>query len=383
MLMSSGLGDADTSVRCKQLRLSIYMKDESLVTTSMYHYVDESGHSGSKIFKDIKNQPNLYYGVLTAPGDLDELITEEVIAMRKVVDTDRLHANQLGNGRLVLLADRLMAIQNRLGLVFDFYVVKKRAHAEFCFFDQVFDSGMNEAVPYYAYWTPYRYTLLLEVHLLFNAASAERAWNIRVDTDEKRAAQDLSLLCRDLLKGIGRIRTAVARRIIRRALTWAAKNPEEISYNASDEDQIKQIAPNIIGFQFVMHGIARRIVEEGKKSEAIIVDRQNEFNKAQQTLAEFYASAAGIDFDGPPDMPMVSFEGMPDIPLDFRPGDTCVGLELVDIYLWIFKRLFERKTLADELRPLFEAQIDRGSYDEISHEGIMNRILKMRGVNVE
>ena len=129
MLMSGGLGDADTSVRCKQLRLSIYMKDESLVTASMYHYVDESGHSGSKIFKDIKNQPNLYYGVLTAPGDLDELITEEVIAMRKVVDTDRLHANQLGNGRLVLLADRLMAIQNRLGLVCDFYVVKKRAHA--------------------------------------------------------------------------------------------------------------------------------------------------------------------------------------------------------------------------------------------------------------
>lgn len=349
---------------------------------SMYHYVDESGHSGSKIFKDIKNQPNLYYGVLTAPGDLDELITEEVIAMRKIVDTDRLHANKLGNGRLVLLADKLMEIQNRLGLVFDFYVVKKRAHAEFCFFDQVFDSGMNAAVPYYAYWTPYRYVLLMEVRLLFNAESAERAWNIRVDTDATRAANDLSLLCRHLLKGIGRIRTAQARRIIRRALTWAARNPEEISYNATDEDQIKQIAPNIIGFQFVMHGIARRILEEGKNSEAIIVDRQNEFNKAQQTLASFFASVAGIDFDGPPDMPMVSFEGMPDIPLDFRPGDTCVGLELVDIYLWICKRIFEKKTIADELMPIFEAQIGRGNYDEISHEGIMNRMLKMRGVEV-
>lgn len=348
----------------------------------MYHYVDESGHSGSKIFKDIKNQPNLYYGVLTAPGDLDELVTEEVIAMREIVATERLHANELGNGRLVQLADRLMEIQNRLGLVFDFYVVKKRAHAEFCFFDQVFDSGMNEAVPYYAYWTRYRYVLLMEVRLLFNAASAERAWNIRVDTDKKRAASDLSLLCRHLLKGIGRIRTAQARRIIRRALTWAAQNPEEISYNATDEEQIKQIAPNIIGFQFVMHGIARRILEEGRKSEAIIVDRQNEFNKAQQTLAAFFGAVAGIDFDGPPDMPMVSFKGMPDIRLDFRPRDTCVGLELVDIYLWICKRIFERKIIADELMPLFEAQIGRGNFDEISHEGIMNRMLKMRGVNV-
>ncbi len=348
----------------------------------MYHYVDESGHSGSKIFKDIKNQPNLYYGVLTAPGDLDQLITDEVIEMRKKVGTQRLHANHLGNGRLVELADALMEIQNRLELVFDFYVVKKRAHAEFCFFDQVFDSGMNKAVPYYAYWTPYRFILLMEVRLLFNAASAERAWNIRVDTDENRAANDLSQLCRDLLKGIGRIRTADARRIIRRSLIWAAQNPDELSYNAADEDQIKQIAPNIIGFQFVMHGIARRVLEEGKKSKAIIIDRQDEFNRAQQTLANFFVSAAGIEFQNSKDMPIISFDGMPDVPLDFRSGETCVGLELVDIYLWVFKRLFEGKKIAQELKPLFEAQIGRGNYDEISHEGIMNRILKMRGINI-
>ncbi|WP_175789431.1 DUF3800 domain-containing protein [Burkholderia cenocepacia] len=349
----------------------------------MYHYVDESGHSGSKLFKDIKNQPNLYYGVLTAPGDLDDLITDDVVAMRKVVDTKRLHANHLGNGRLVQIADTLIDIQSRLDLVFDFYVVKKRAHAEFCFFDQVFDCGMNEAVPYPAYWSPYRYILLMEVRLLFNAASAERAWNIRVDTDDARAARDLSVLCLDLMKGIGRIRSAGARRIIRRALKWASLNPEEISYNASNEDQIKQIAPNIVGFQFVMNGLAKRVLEGGKKSAAIIVDRQDEFNKAQQTLAKFYAAAAGIEFPNPKDMPVISFDGMPDVPLDFRPGDTCVGLELVDIYLWVFKRIYEDKAIAKELMPLYEAQIGRGHYDELSHEGIMNRILKAHGVVLE
>lgn len=348
----------------------------------MYHYVDESGHSGSKLFKDITNQPNLYYGVLTAPADLDGLITDDIVAMRKKLETNRLHANHLGNGRLVQVADSLMEIQNRLDLVFDFYVVKKRAHAEFCFFDQVFDSGMNEAVPFYAYWSPYRFILLMEVRLLFNDTSAERAWNIRVDTDTKNAANDLSQLCRDLLKGIGRIKTADARRIIRRALKWAALNPEKISYNAADDDQIKQVSPNIIGFQFVMHGIARRVREEGRKSKAIIVDRQDEFNKAQQTLAEFFSSVAGIEFENPPNMPAISFDGMPDVSLEFRSGDACVGLELVDIYLWVFKRIFERKTIANELRPLFEAQIGRGNYDEISHEAIINRILKVRGIDV-
>ena len=223
----------------------------------------------------------------------------------------------------------------------------------------------------------------MEVRLLFNAASAERAWNIRVDTDKERAARDLSLLCYDLMKGIGRVRTAQARRIIRRALKWAYLNPEELSYNAEDEDQVKQIAPNIVGFQFVMHGIAKRVVEGGKKSAAIIVDRQDEFNKAQKTLAKFYARAAGIEFPNPKDMPVISFDGMPDVPLDFRPGDMCVGLELVDIYLWVFKRIYEDKAIANELMPLYEAQVGRGYYDEISHEGIMNRVLKAHKVGVE
>ena len=75
-------------------------------------------------------------------------------------------------------------------------------------------------------------------------------------------------------------------------------------------------------------------------------------------------------------MPMLTFDGMPQIPIQFVDGKNNVGLELVDIYLWVFKRLFEEKPLAKELRPLFEAQIDRGYTDQISYEGIMTRYLE-------
>jgi hypothetical protein len=344
--------------------------------TTMFIYVDESGHSGAQIFKDIKAQPNMYYGVMTSKVDLSIEIADALIGMRKLLGVDRIHASALGNPPLVRIAPQLLKIQNELGLVFDFYILKKRAHAEFCFFDQVFDSGNNKAVPHGVYFSPFRYVLILELKRMFNDSNAERAWNIRIALDDKKANQELSVLCRDLLKGIGRVKHYMARYYIRAGLRWAAEHPNEISYNASDEEGIKQISPNIICFQSVMHGIARRVREEGAEPTSIIVDQQQEFNSAQKVLADFYASAAGIKFENAPKMPVMTFDGMPQIPIQFVEGKNNCGLELVDIYLWVFKRLFEKKPVANELLPLYEAQIDRGYTDQISYEAIMKRFLE-------
>lgn len=344
--------------------------------TSMFIYVDESGHSGAQIFKDIKAQPNMYYGVMTSKVDLSVEITDALIGMRKILEVDRIHASALGNPSLVRIAPQLLKIQNELGLVFDFYILKKRAHAEFCFFDQVFDSGNNKAIPHVVYFSPFRYLLILELSRMFNDANAERAWNIRIALDDDKVNQELSVLCCDLLKGIGRVRHPLARYYIRAGLRWASEHPGEISYNASDVDGIKQISPNIICFQSVMHGIARRVREEGAEPISIIVDQQQEFNGAQKVLADFYASAAGIKFKNVPKMPVMTFDGMPQIPIQFVDGKNNGGLELVDVYLWVCKRLFEKKPVANELLPLYEAQIDRGYTDQISYESIMKRFLE-------
>jgi len=344
----------------------------------VFIYVDESGHSGAQIFKDIKAQPNMYYGVMTSKVDLSIEITDALVSMRKLLEVDRIHASALGNPPLARIAPQLLKIQNELGLIFDFYILKKRAHAEFCFFDQVFDSGNNKAIPHGAYFSPFRYLLILELSRMFNDAKAERAWNIRIELDEDKANRELSILCFDLLKGIGRVRHSEARYYIRAGLRWASENPGEISYNASDEDGIKQISPNIICFQSVMHGIARRVREEGAEPTSIIVDQQQEFNGAQKVLADFYASAAGIKFENAPKMPVMTFDGMPQIPIQFVDGKNNGGLELVDVYLWVCKRLFENKPVANELLPLYEAQIDRGYTDQISYESIMKRFLETR-----
>ena len=75
--------------------------------TIMFLYVDESGHTGSELFD--ANQPILYYGVTSSDVNLDVLAEERLVPLRKRLGVDRLHAAQLGVGRLVTIADELVS----------------------------------------------------------------------------------------------------------------------------------------------------------------------------------------------------------------------------------------------------------------------------------
>ncbi len=75
-------------------------------------------------------------------------------------------------------------------------------------------------------------------------------------------------------------------------MLWAANNPEKISYNVQSKEALHQISPNLVGFQSVIAGISVRSLKHKKQLFKITVDQQLQFNKAQNTLAEFYASLA-------------------------------------------------------------------------------------------
>jgi hypothetical protein len=74
----------------------------------MYFYVDESGHSGSDLFD--AQQPNLYYGVLSSPQNIDIVAEPELARLRKQVGYPRLHANELGVGRLIEIASQVQTL---------------------------------------------------------------------------------------------------------------------------------------------------------------------------------------------------------------------------------------------------------------------------------
>jgi hypothetical protein len=337
----------------------------------LHFYVDESGHTGPNLFDP--EQPMLYYGVLSSKVNVDVLAEERLERLRTRLGVSRLHAAELGNGGLVQVVDDLCEVQSRLNLRFDIYRVAKPDHAIISFFDQVFDQGMNPAVTWTGYWTPLRYILLGKLASLFDERLAELAWQARLELNDAKSEAVLVQVCQELLERVPSLPDARSIEVISDALTWAAKNPAEISYNASTKKDRLSIMPNIIGFQSVMLGIAARLNKTELKASRIIVDQQSQFNKAQRTLAEFYAAARSIQFASGPGLPELSFKGMPTTPIEFSSSGKSAGLELTDVYLWVFRRAMENSELAPKLYSLIKPQLRRGRTDEISLNALIQR----------
>jgi len=337
----------------------------------LYFYIDESGHTGANLFDS--SQPILYYGILSSRVNVDVQVEARLASVRKTIGVKRLHAAELGNAGLAPISKILTDIQKKLRLRFDICRVAKPDHAIISFFDQVFDQGVNPAVTWTGYWTPLRYVLLLKVAYMFDEEIARRAWNARIEMDDVTAEQMLVEICQELRNRVVILPDARSRQLISDALLWVEKNPGEIYYNVKSKKELLQITPNIIGFHSVMHGIALRISKYRKQPSQIIVDNQTQFNKAQKTLSELYASIRSIPFRNGPGLPDIDFSCMPTIPILFRSGKDSAGLELVDIYLWVFKRFLEDKDVAPKLFSLINGLLHRGHTHEISINAIVSR----------
>jgi len=339
----------------------------------MYFYVDESGQTGLNLFDP--QQPVLYYGVLSSPHNLDEAARAAVEKIRQRFNVERLHSNELGIGRLTSAVPELSALQKELDLTFDIYRVVKVDHALISFFDQVFDQGLNKAVPWTAYWAPLRFVVLAKLAYLFDEELLKLAWKARIEKKSAKANGMLKQVCDALLERVDWIPDPRGREIIGDALKWASKNPDDIHYNVYSNDEKLQISPNLIGFQSVMHGIALRLKVGGGDAASIVVDRQGEFNKAQEWITDFYRSVKDKDtpWEVGPGLPKMDLANIPNIPITCTPGDMNAGLELVDIYLWLMKRVFEKKEMTPELLEFVAPQFEKGMTDEVSFEGIMKR----------
>lgn len=325
-----------------------------------------------ELFDD--NQPFLYYGVLSSEYDLDELLLSHVKKLRENLGVERLHAAELGNGRLVTIVDDLVELKDTYNLSFDFYRLTKKDHAALCFFDQVFDQGNNPAVPWNAYWTPLRYVLVSKVSYLFDEDLLKKAWKARIAIKKAFAEKELIEVCQELLKRVHWLPDERSIEIITDALNWAIINPSEIHYHATTKESKLQISPNLIGFQSVMHGIATRLENSKSEAKKVVVDRQSEFNKAQEWISDLYRNTKNLEepMGFGPGMPMMDLRHMPSVPIECTPGTDSSGLEIVDIYIWLFKRHMEEKPLASKLYPLIHGQ-ENGMFNEVSLQALMER----------
>ena len=337
---------------------------------TQFFYIDESGHTGTNLFDE--NQPFLYYGIISAKVNLDVLAKPFIDKARLQHGVERLHANELGMKGLVEISQTLCGLQKKYKPTFDMYRVAKADHAIISFFDQVFDQGLNPAMTWSGYWTPLRYVLLLKLASLFDEELAKNAWAARIDLKDETSHEKLVQVCEVLLERLVQIPDARSRQLMGDTLRWASKNPEKLGYNCTSKKDVLSISPNVIGFQSVLHGVARRLGSPKAKA-SIVVDQQSQFNKSQRWLAEFYAKARAVPWETGPGLPEMNLANIPTAPLQFKAGQDSYGLELVDIYLWIFKKLAEKSESAPELYPLIKSQLNRGRSDDISINAIAAR----------
>ncbi len=333
--------------------------------------MDESGNTGNNLF-DL-SQPVLYYGVLSSRVNLDLLALPYISAIKKKLNVERLHAVDLSEGRLVLMAPTILKMIKEYGLTFDFYRVIKSDYALIAFFDQVFDSGNNPAVAWSTYSTPMRYAMILNLTQFFDKETLRKAWSARIESDSKKAAEQLIDLCQDIKDRLSLSSDERLKQVVGDALQWAQDNPEAIQYNASTREQLLQISPNLIGFQYVLFGLASRLIKNKKAASKIVLDRQIQFNEAQQSLVNLYLKFPKEPVDMGFGLPVMDCRGMPNTPITVVSSKESAGLELVDIFLWIFKRYSEHKELPAELMPVITSQLHRGKTDELSLQGIFKR----------
>lgn len=337
----------------------------------VYFYVDESGHTGKNLF-DL-SQPTLYYGLLSSRVNLDILALPYLENICKKLNVDRLHASQLKDDDLASIVPEILAIHKKYALTFDFFKVIKADYALISFFDQVFDCEVNQAVSPLVWGTPVRYALLLKLSLLFDNDVLKKAWAARIELDSKEAEIQLIEICELIKNRVQLLPDERSRQLIGDALQWAIDSPSNIHYNVSSKADISQITPNLIGFQFVIFGIASRLRKHKRAASKIVVDQQLQFNKEQKALADFYVKLPNKSIQMGINLPEMNLRNVPTIPITFASSKESAGLEIVDLFLWVFMRMSEGKELPIEVQPIILSQIHRGRTDGVSLSGLSER----------
>lgn len=351
----------------------------------MFFHVDESGNTGNNLFD--KNQPVLSYGVLSSCRNVDLLGNHIHASMCKKIGVDTLHASELGVARLTEIAPNLMDLQRKMGFRFDYYFIYKPAYALVMFFEAVFDAGLNKAVPWMSYWTPMRYILINNLSVLLSEEDLKESWRLCLHPSiNEEAGSVVSLLERVLNKVDTSSLDIRSKEIFSDSFRYGIAHPLDLDFGVPDP---KIISPNAVCFQFVVAAMARRLRKKKRKDAlGIVVDRQVQFNPAQIDMHRMARRIEG-GLKEAPDMQRGWYLGHPlhhglddaDLLRRNTPNkeiDICIsseriGLQIVDIYLWILNRKFSGKELSDELLLLAEGFFSKSFFDGISLELMQKR----------
>jgi hypothetical protein len=297
-------------------------------------YTDETGNTGTNVFDP--EQPWFWTGSLLANPDFDSVAEPLHAACIKHLGVDELHGAVLGLPKIESIADTLIELIEAADCYFIFCLVEKTHLVGTKFVDTVMDSGINKAV------SPFHYN-----HPLFRMTMAHTLVHILTEKDLRefwpaylagKIDPFLHVLRNVKWRILSRIKDPRQWEILGDAIDWAMKYPSEILGGSRTNSVLD--APNIVAFSQLLTQLQEMLHETGSRVVGFVCDEQDQFGKGIRDSYAFLSriSFANQQFDWLAEPQAVdTFR----CPIELISSKTSIGLQVVDVVLWLAKRFAE------------------------------------------
>jgi hypothetical protein len=234
-------------------------------------------------------------------------------------------------------------------------------------FDLVFDSGANPAMPAHAYGVrQLRHINLMHFVQLLTLEDLREFWALF-------AAQDAERFAILLRKIVGRVESCPfdkrSLQILSEVLTWASENPKAVLDPFGEGD-----SPNFVAFTGLFNHLHDLHKREGHVIGGFVHDEQNQFVPSFTKAFEFLSKFQG---DEKPTALISDIKMLPsfDCPLVVRSSSESFGLQIVDVCLWMIRRVLDRDDQPrDNCQTLFNCLVERSWISRFDFENILDQV---------
>ncbi|MEC0181341.1 DUF3800 domain-containing protein [Paenibacillus peoriae] len=347
-------------------------------------FVDESGNSGVKIFNGTDKFH--WVGVMLSSHDV-ELVKDELHELLKTVDFQELHAGELGVGRINLIAKGLIKLYKDIDAKFIFSRVEREHVATMKFVDLLFDNANNEAAPRELYNV--KFNRLLVTYAMAKTMTTEhrkKFWNVLGLLD--RGVSDFQELMKEVQQHcIANPKYIPDTELFSEIFDYAITHPTqilELDILGKERERIREEGPrddsddvftntakyrsaNLASFNITIGAMNRYLARENANICRLVHDEQNEFYK--QLKVAYDNNTKIIDSSELYSGPIIDAANYFSGNIEFVNSANNVGVQLVDLAIWLGKRVNDMKQdLKGDCLELYKFIAERSVLDGFSLE---------------
>jgi hypothetical protein len=339
----------------------------------MWVYVDESGNTGNRLFDE--DQPLFITAAMMTKTNFDLVWRSSLASIARQVSVEALHANELGVARIEMIADGLLRIVKKADARFFMSRVEKRYLAASKVYDTYFDAGENLAVPWHIYWIrPMRLLMTFKLSkFIVTEEIALTVWECLTTQSEKQSRVLFLQAAETMLRRVSNVPDQRSRQVISEALHWARENPENFSTHLKDKASRYGHSPNFVAFTNLLDGIEKVSKSWKRPVREIVHDRQSQF---ENTLKQWHKVvsrpelAAAEPTHWPGEDEPLHFGKAAGSQLRMATEETSSGLQVIDVVLWLFKRVLDQKEIGPYSARLLNWSFKRAYQHDFSFSGV-------------